>query len=156
MVSPVKFKKASIVFSITFILVTLMSTLYLVDASKFVKCRHIGVCEFLEVLAICNTGENVKSNLINNRRYHHPFSWLKNSIYSLTSYQLTSIKNHALLAHFYVLKRYINHYIQKIRLHLHHEKTIKILINKIYIAYKKSPILSAKRIHIITSSVIRS
>lgn len=151
-------KKSIIIFAISFILLILMSFLFLADAPAYVRCRHIGMCEFLEIEGISNTyKEIVKSTLINNQRYQHLFAWLKNSIYSYISYRSTS-KNLALIAPFFVLKRYINPYPN----HKHknicnlHENPIKILLNIKYIAYKKSPILSAKRIHIITSSIMKS
>ena len=124
--------------SIFFLLILLMS-LYLLDAPAYAQCTHIGVCEFLEVIGICNVSKEInKIDLDNNQKYYN----LCSSIYYNTQ-----------LAPFYVLKRYIHPYPRHKNNYLHSNK---ISINQKNTDYEKSPILSAKRIIIITSCIMRS
>jgi len=134
------------------VLCFLICILHLIDAPEYVRCNHLGVCEFLEVIANLDTTQkstDIMAPLI--KAVGQPSDYLiaRDRIYTPPSEGIS-------FSLYYFLYRYINPYQNQKVFGMPFTYTGKISIDRESTFPSLNHFISAKTLQMITSTVIRS
>ena len=145
-------------------LVCVICTLSILDASEYVHCRHIGVCEFLEINGDLSSSEKIDeiktaiNRILNTNpcridtriRYPHLFSSSNNP------YDSNSFKYRALKRQLHILSRYINLLYNQNTLHSPFKESNKIQNNQSYNSCLIKNCLPSQTLQNLATSIINS
>jgi hypothetical protein len=139
----------------------LICILYLVDAPEYARCHHLGICEFLEVVASLDATQEAAEMMAALSRLVGKFSD-RGVIDDETDYFMaeeriyTPPSEDISLSVYYFLYRYINPYQNQRSLGRPFTYTGKVFIDHESTFPSLDHSISAKTLQIVTSTVIRS
>lgn len=159
-------KSKSLTFFLKIFLTCLICLLSLLDASEYVQCTHIGVCEFLEVHGNLKPSQEAEKILTSIKKvinqpssYFHAFFIEYYSHCPQRSGDLTFsqgfFENVGLSVPFYILSRYVYPDYKKI-LCFSFNKGYKILVKQEHIFPITNKFLPSQPLQIISTSIINS